>query len=224
MARIVPGRFNFDFLVSSSQLLLGGVKRALRPQTGTRIDVVGTTDPGNSPGVIDPTWECFIDNVSIGATNPFNFVENNWILCSAENLADASHVVTVNVKSLGRPFWFDYFQYVPSANVSTERELVMVQNMDPDIHFDSSWQPLGPNANMTVTKGGSVTFNFTGETSRPTPFHPPNHAISRCWPFVLRYNTARTPNSTIFGYLQHRWRPDDTCCAERPAAGFGDAV
>ncbi|KIM39686.1 hypothetical protein M413DRAFT_447143 [Hebeloma cylindrosporum] len=130
--------------------------------SGTAIDVFGTTDQGNSSGVIDPTWECFIDNTSIGATNPYNFAENNWLLCSAENLADTSHVITVNVKSRGRTFWFDYFQYLPSPNISTEGEFVLVQNLDPDIHFDSSWQPLGPNANMTVTKGGSVTFKFMG--------------------------------------------------------------
>jgi hypothetical protein len=165
MARIALGRFNFDFLVSILNPCYIGDLNEQWPQTGTTIDVVGTTNPGNSTGGVDPTWECFIDNISIGATNPFNFVENNWILCSAENLPDTSHVVTVNVKSHGHTFWFDYFRYTPSANVSAEGELVLVQNFDPDIHFDSSWQPLSPNANMTVTKGGSVAFNFTGETS-----------------------------------------------------------
>jgi len=82
--------------------------------------------------------------------------------------------VTVNVKSRGRTFWFDYFQYVPSPNISTEGELVLVQNLDPDVHFDSTWEPLGTTANMTVARGGTVTINFTGE-ARPTLFRTSSH-------------------------------------------------
>jgi hypothetical protein len=178
----------------------------LWPPTGTRIDAFGTTNLKNTSGIIDPTWECFIDNVSIGATNPFNFVENNWVLCSAENLTDTSHVMTVNAKSNGTTFWFDYFQYIPSVDISssTDGELVMIDNMDPDIHFDSSWQSLGNIANMTSTKGANVTFSFIGEISQLTPFHPSNHPIPRCRPFILWDDTSRTPNISIFGYLHHR--------------------
>ncbi|KAF9479548.1 hypothetical protein BDN70DRAFT_806815 [Pholiota conissans] len=130
--------------------------------SGTQVAVFGTTDQTNATGHIDPTWECFVDSVSIGSMNPFQFVENNWNLCSADGLPDKSHVLTINANSHGRTFWFDYLRYVPSANVPLENALVLVDHTDRDLQYDSNWGPLGTIANMTSVNGAQVSLSFTG--------------------------------------------------------------
>ena len=111
----------------------------------------------------DPTWECFIDDISIGRTDPFQFAENNWLFCSSGILADTSHLLTVNAKSKGSTFWFDYLRFTPSANGSLSDALIYIDNTDPAIRYDSDWQPLGDIANMTSSTGSTVVFNFLGE-------------------------------------------------------------
>jgi hypothetical protein len=111
----------------------------------------------------DPSWECFVDNISIGATAPFQYDENNWLLCEQANLIDGSHEITVNVTSTtGQPFWFDYVQYAPSASVSEQTAYVIVDHLDPAIQYGNGWAALGGTANMTSTQGSVLQFNFTG--------------------------------------------------------------
>lgn len=52
---------------------------------GSAVNIFGTTNINNSSGTIDPTWECFIDGVIIGSTSPFQYAENNWLLCTWNN-------------------------------------------------------------------------------------------------------------------------------------------
>lgn len=125
----------------------------------------GTIDQRNSSGEIDPTWECFVDDVSIGSMNPFQFVENNWVLCSVDGLPDKSHVLTVNASSHGQTFWFDYLRYVPSANVPLDNALVFVDHKDSELQYDSNWQALGSIGNMTDIRGSKVSLSFKGKTS-----------------------------------------------------------
>lgn len=111
----------------------------------------------------DPRWECFVDNVSIGATDPFPYDENNWPLCQATDLNDGLHELAVNITSTtGQPFWLDYIQYAPSSSVSEETAYVVVDSLDPAIGYGVGWTALGGSANMTSTQGSIFQFNFTG--------------------------------------------------------------
>ncbi|KAF8159353.1 hypothetical protein B0H34DRAFT_767602 [Crassisporium funariophilum] len=130
--------------------------------SGTSISLLGTNNIKTSGGETDPGWECFIDNVSIGSTNPFQFSENNWVLCSKQNLTDESHVLTVNVNSKGRNFWFDSIHFNPSDSVPSDNALLSIENNDPSIRYDSSWEALGETATMTRTKDAKVSYDFTG--------------------------------------------------------------
>ncbi|PPQ69586.1 hypothetical protein CVT25_000960 [Psilocybe cyanescens] len=131
--------------------------------SGTQISVFGTTNVKNSSsGIVDPSWECLIDNNSIGSTPPFLFIENNWNLCSADNLPSGTHTLTVNTFSHGRHFWFDYLQYTPSNVDDLNNALVKVPRTDPDIVYDGTWQNLGNIATMTRASGSSATLSFTG--------------------------------------------------------------
>lgn len=42
-------------------------------------------------GATDPSWECFVDNVSIGSKPPIGFPENNWVFCEADSLSNGQH-------------------------------------------------------------------------------------------------------------------------------------
>ncbi|PPQ75109.1 hypothetical protein CVT24_010064 [Panaeolus cyanescens] len=129
---------------------------------GTSITLFGTTDIRQHRGSADPTCECFIDGVSIGATNPFRFAENNWPLCGNETLADGAHTLTVNVNSRGQTFWVDYLAFTPSPIVSTANEIYQIQDTDPGIQYDSNWQSFATVTQLADQKGSSVSFSFFG--------------------------------------------------------------
>ncbi|RDB27359.1 hypothetical protein Hypma_004464 [Hypsizygus marmoreus] len=131
---------------------------------GTSVAVFGTThlvkvDNGTR---FDPTWECFVDNVSIGATDPFEFPENNWTLCRWNSLSDGPHTITVNVTTTGSTFWFDSLRFTPSPSASYDSAVLAVENDDPRIFYDSKWMALGGNANFTTEAGSQMKYQFTG--------------------------------------------------------------
>jgi hypothetical protein len=106
-----------------------------------------------------------VDKISIGSTPPFQYPENNWLLCEDLQLVDGPHVVTVNVTQAtvaGRTFWFDDATYTPSPNLSKDQAYVLVDNTDPDIIYGDGWGPLGATANLTTQTGTEMKFNFTG--------------------------------------------------------------
>ncbi|KAF9038631.1 hypothetical protein BJ165DRAFT_1531691 [Panaeolus papilionaceus] len=130
---------------------------------GTSVDLYGTTDIRRRRGTPDPTCECFIDGVSIGAVDPFGFAENNWRLCGAPNLTDGAHTLTVNVRSRGQTFWVDYIAFTASSIVSTSNEVYQMQNINPGIQYDPSWQPFASGmTDLTSRKGATVSLTFLG--------------------------------------------------------------
>lgn len=131
--------------------------------TGTSVRVYGTNNIRNDSGVLDPTWDCFVDNISIGPSTPFQYPENNWLFCSQNNLVDGPHILTVNATvTKAQTFWFDSVQYVPSASVSLADAAVMVDSLDPQLQYGEGWQALGSTANLTTQTSSIFTFDFTG--------------------------------------------------------------
>ncbi|KAF9478490.1 hypothetical protein BDN70DRAFT_836032 [Pholiota conissans] len=133
--------------------------------TGTQVKVWGSNNLRNDSGVLDPTWECFIDHISIGATTPFQFAENNWVFCEQDTLVDGSHVLTVNATvKKAQTFWFDQIQYAPSASVPLDNKTILIDSLDPQVlsAYGSGWGSLGGTANQTTTTNSLFTFNFTG--------------------------------------------------------------
>jgi hypothetical protein len=132
---------------------------------GTSIQIKGTSNRVNTSTGFDPSWECFIDKISIGATQPFQYPENNWLLCEQQLLVDGQHLVTVNVSQAtqaGRTFWFDDIVYTPSSNVPSDGAYTLVDNVDPAIAYGDGWLNLGNVANFTSQTGAGFVFNFTG--------------------------------------------------------------
>lgn len=139
---------------------------------GTSIKVLGTTALDRIPitngtgngTTFDPKWECFIDNISIGSTPPFQFAENNWVLCEEPSLLDTRHVLSVNVTTMGNTFWLDQLQYTPSRNAVPPNgtQVVMVSHTDPGVKFGGGWTSLGDTANCTTKLNSKLKFNFTG--------------------------------------------------------------
>ena len=129
---------------------------------GSQVIVLGTSLTTNSSGTQDPTWECFVDNISIGwqISEP----ENNWILCQSElHLQDGPHVLSVNVTvSHLQTFWFDLIRYLPSSNVSLENSTVRVDSSDPEVLYSSGWTESDGISNSTQTPGSTVTYQFFG--------------------------------------------------------------
>ena len=131
--------------------------------SGSKIVVLGTSITTNISGTQDPTWECFVDNISIGWNiSAGSGAENNWVLCQSD-LQDGPHVLTTNVTVLQEQiFWFDQIQYLPSSNVSLDNSTVRVDSSDPAIQYGSGWTELGGFVNLTQTAGSTVTYDFFG--------------------------------------------------------------
>ena len=147
--------------------------------SGPSVYVYGTTITTNASGTQDPTWECFIDNISIGWFPAPSESQNNWILCGSNQLRDGHHLLTVKANvSNQQTFWFDQIQYAPSASVSLNDSLLRIDSSDPAIQYGNGWYPslltfsspelsfnlttANGNTSSTVTNGTVLTYQFSG--------------------------------------------------------------
>ncbi|KAF9528099.1 hypothetical protein CPB83DRAFT_907035 [Crepidotus variabilis] len=130
--------------------------------SGTSIKVYGSNNIRNDSGTLDPKWECFIDQQSIGASDPFQFAENNWQFCKSRQLQDGLHTLTINVTiAKKQTFWLDRIEYIPSATMSVEHSDILIENNDPGLRYGQGWRSFN-NTNMTQKKGALLEFQFTG--------------------------------------------------------------
>ena len=131
--------------------------------SGSEITVLGASITTNASGTQDPTWECFIDNISIGWNLSAGArTENSWVFCQS-NLQDGPHVLSTNVTILHQQtFWFDQIQYLSSSNVPLNNLTVRVDSSDPAVQYSSGWSELLEIVNLTQTAGSTVTYEFIG--------------------------------------------------------------
>ncbi|KAH6879653.1 hypothetical protein BKA70DRAFT_1345189 [Coprinopsis sp. MPI-PUGE-AT-0042] len=130
---------------------------------GSYVKLSGSNNIRNVSGVIDPTWECLVDGVDIGASEPFEFAENNWPLCEWKDGTPGQHTLTVQAKSQGQTFWVDRMEYVPSPKAGVpDGSVISVPNVDNAIKLGDGWAPLGGDANMTSSPGATAEVEFIG--------------------------------------------------------------
>ncbi|KAJ7842065.1 hypothetical protein B0H13DRAFT_1731810 [Mycena leptocephala] len=150
--------------------------------SGTAIEVYGTimvsTDANN---VTDPTWECFVDERKIDNPDPtFKFPENNWLLCHQPQISSGSHVLTIDVQSKGRAFYFDYLVYTPPPDASFESAVLIYPATDPSVSFGSGWSTFGGEYG-TTTNGAQVILNFLGTSASLYGFVPNELPHNSTW-------------------------------------------
>ena len=129
--------------------------------SGSAVIVYGTTITTNASGTQDPTWECFIDNISIGWSTAPSSSENNWIICDNILLQDGPHVLTVNANvSNQQTFWFDQIQ----CTSASDETFLRIDSSNPEIRYSSGWQSLVQLLNTSYTQitGAALTYQFTG--------------------------------------------------------------
>ncbi|KAF8801593.1 hypothetical protein BYT27DRAFT_7245174 [Phlegmacium glaucopus] len=147
--------------------------------SGTSITVLGTSITTNASGTQDPTWECFVDNNSIGWNTVLEFAENNWVFCQNGQLHDGPHVLTVKAKvSNQQTFWFDQIQYIPSSNVPLDQSILHVDSSDSTLQYSPGWQPLNGIVNLTQTAGSTLTYQFSGVSLSWVAFIPGRFPLS----------------------------------------------
>jgi hypothetical protein len=120
------------------------------------------------------SWECFIDNTSIGWSPAPSTSENNWILCGGgpSQFQDGPHLLTVTANvSNQQTFWFDHIQYAPSASVSINQSLLRIDSTDSAIQYSSGWQlsdepisysQFNENTSYTQITGATLKYQFSG--------------------------------------------------------------
>ena len=135
--------------------------------TGTGVSVIGSNNFRSDSSVLNPTWECFVDHISIGRTTPFPFAENNWEFCKRGVLVDGPHLLTVNATVANKQtFWFDRIQYALSTGMSLASKAILVDSGDKALQYGAGWEALGDTANMTRKTGSVFNFQFDGESAR----------------------------------------------------------
>ena len=135
--------------------------------SGSAVLVYGTSITTNISGTQDPTWECFIDNTSIGGSPAPATSDNNWILCGGgpSQFQDGPHLLTVKTNvSNQQTFWFDQIQYAPSANVSLNQTFLRIDSSDSAIQYSSGWETLFQFINTSYTQitAATLTYQFSG--------------------------------------------------------------
>ncbi|KAF8808416.1 hypothetical protein BYT27DRAFT_7096793 [Phlegmacium glaucopus] len=146
---------------------------------GSAVTVMGTSITTNTSGTQDPTWECFVDNKSIGWNTVLPYVEmNNWIFCQDNQLQDGPHVLTVGAKVANQnTFWFDQIQYLPSANVSLDQSILRIDSTNPELVYDSGWRVWEDFVYLTQVTGASFTYVFTGVDASFIGYLPANFPL-----------------------------------------------
>ncbi|KAJ7059399.1 hypothetical protein C8F01DRAFT_989383 [Mycena amicta] len=115
-------------------------------------------------GTYDPSWECDVDGIKIGESNPtFAFAENNWSLCNQDVISPGAHTLTVTVHSKGGgAFFVDGIFYTPVEDPGeVDGVVVEYTNLDASVSFGTGWQEWGAQ-NVTTTNGAQVALNFHG--------------------------------------------------------------
>ncbi|KAF8811562.1 hypothetical protein BYT27DRAFT_7133907 [Phlegmacium glaucopus] len=131
--------------------------------SGSAVNVLGTSITTNASGSQVPTWECFVDNNSIGWNIACGSGENNCVFCQNGQLQDGPHVLSVRAKvSNQQTFWFDQILYTPSSNISLDQSLLRIDSSDPAMQYSSGWQPFRDFVNLTQTTGSTLTYDFSG--------------------------------------------------------------
>jgi hypothetical protein len=134
--------------------------------SGSQVIVLGTriTTNASDSQLGDPSWECFIDNISIGryvfsgGTNDLN----SWVLCKSD-LLDGPHVLSIKITVLQQQtFWLDQIQYLPSSNVPLDNATLRVDSSDAAVQYSSGWGELNGIVNSTQTAGSTITYEFVG--------------------------------------------------------------
>ncbi|KAF9439547.1 hypothetical protein P691DRAFT_690437, partial [Macrolepiota fuliginosa MF-IS2] len=131
---------------------------------GTAVGVSGSNIDQNTTHP-DPTFECFVDDVSIGRTSPFQFAENNWPFCNKDGLPDGLHKlrIDVTVMSPDHTFWLDQIKYNPSSAVPLDNKVIWLGNTDPAIAYDLHWGEWpGGLGNITMRNNSVALVQFIG--------------------------------------------------------------
>ncbi|GJJ15748.1 hypothetical protein Clacol_010026 [Clathrus columnatus] len=153
------------------------------------IGIVGAIDIANYSTNPDPTWECYVNGVSLGPPNLIDTKSGSDSMCSGQGFLDGENELVVNVTSKGMPFYFDRIPYQAAPSVSLENTLIKIQNPDPAINYISGWSPNGivnqtsdPNSLISIqlswyaylaqgTNGSSGEYSIDGDSF--TPFEIP---------------------------------------------------
>ncbi|KAF8159324.1 hypothetical protein B0H34DRAFT_703013 [Crassisporium funariophilum] len=141
--------------------------------TGTEATIIGTNFINNETGVYDPTWKCFLDDVETKPTDFFGFPENNWSFCEWDNIANGSHVVSLNVTSHGHTFYFDSLTYNPSVNLNSSQigESLLVLNTDSGFKYGGNWT-VHERGMLTNEFGATAKFPFYGTSVSAYGYSP----------------------------------------------------
>ncbi|KAG2019824.1 hypothetical protein CC2G_005226 [Coprinopsis cinerea AmutBmut pab1-1] len=139
-----------------------GTARATFNFDGSTMILYGGSDVRNSSGLLDPTWDCLVDGVSIGRSGPSPFGhQNNWELCLFDG-PQGKHRLEVQIVSQGRTFWLDRIIYVPSPRSKVQSPVVMLQNGDPSIKLEGNWTSALITAALTHEEGSMAEVEFVG--------------------------------------------------------------
>lgn len=125
---------------------------------------MGSNNLRNNSGVLDPTYECYLDGVKISNSPYSGTLQNYWQFCGEGGLVDGPHVLTLNATvSRQQTFWFDAIRYTPSPTIPLASKAILVDATDASIKFGDGWGVLRGIVNMTTTTGSSLDFDFYGE-------------------------------------------------------------
>lgn len=128
---------------------------------GTSVTVVGTNQfsANVSTSVL---WQCFVDTESIPVISISPPPANRVPFCKQDGLPDEKHTIVVNATvSNQQTFFFDYLEYVPSANATLDQASIAVNWTDPQLIFLGNWSHL-PEGPSTIQDGATASFHFTG--------------------------------------------------------------
>ncbi|KAF7317810.1 hypothetical protein MKEN_00868900 [Mycena kentingensis (nom. inval.)] len=134
---------------------------------GTAVAVYGSMNTTTLDGTVTPSWTCLVDGLGI-VNQPVVNLLNNKILCNGSDLsADREHELSVNIKTSGQPFIFDYVLYVPSPTQRTVAGPSVVVFTDADksnVTFSGTWNQF-KGGTATHGTGAQMIFNFAGGSS-----------------------------------------------------------
>ena len=134
----------------------------------SRFNIYGTTFPTTTPGVLDPSYTCTVNGISVDPQSPATaWPRNGALLFTGGGPDQGNHTVFLTALSNTSAFYFDFLQYLPDANSNPEEPTVNIEHADLAVEYLNGAWTAELYGMMTEQKDAKMRISFTGVVHSP---------------------------------------------------------
>ncbi|KAH6902397.1 hypothetical protein BKA70DRAFT_1112962, partial [Coprinopsis sp. MPI-PUGE-AT-0042] len=127
------------------------------------ITIVGSSNPANVSGILDPSHTCLVDGVNVPPRETLRLHINLFPWCTTNSTYLGEHVLTLTAVSSSRAFYVDRIAYIPDRSSPPQSPTVAIAHDDLAVKYlDESWNFVKTAGMVTQQPGAMISITFTG--------------------------------------------------------------